>query len=60
MAQLKKKYFQWSIPPSFYEQLLHAQIPKVQKDRHIKQLLALLGPSCVKAARKHINEIDPM
>ena len=49
---------QVSIPPTFYEQLLHAQIPKVQKDSQVKQLFALLGPSSVKAACKQVGEID--
>ena len=48
-----------SISPSFYDKLLHTQIPKAQKDSQIKQLFELLGPACVKAARKHVDEIDP-
>ena len=48
-----------SISPTFYEQLLRTQIPKMKKDSQIKQLFALLGPAWVKAARKHIDEIDP-
>ena len=41
-----------------YAQLLHVQIPKVQKDSKLKQLFVLLGSTHVKAARKHIDEID--
>ena len=49
-----------SISPSFYKQLLHPQISKAQKRQCIKQqLFALLGPACVKAVRKHVDEIDP-
>ena len=44
---------------SFYEQLLGAQIPKLQKDSQIKQLFVLSGPACVKADQKHVDEIDP-
>ena len=36
------------------------QIPKAQKDSQLKQLFALLGSMSVKAARKHVDEIDPM
>ena len=32
---------------------------KRQKDSQVKQLFALLGSACVKAARKHVDEIDP-
>ena len=31
---------------------------KFKKDSQIKQLFALLGPACVKAAHKHVDEID--
>ena len=48
-----------SISPTFYVQLLRPEIPKAQKDSQLKQLFALLGPMGVKAARKHIDEIDP-
>ena len=44
---------------TFYEQLLREQIPKGQKNIEINQLFALLGSARVKAARKHIDEIDP-
>ena len=50
---------QGSISPSFNEQLLRTKIPKAQKDSQIKQLFALLGPACVQAAPKHVDEIDP-
>ena len=48
-----------SILPSFYEQLLRMQIPKVQKDSQVKLLFALSGSAGIKAARKNIDEIDP-
>ena len=48
-----------SISPTFYEQLLHAQSPKAQKDGQLKQLFAVLGSAWVKAARKPVDEIDP-
>ena len=48
-----------SISPTFYEQLLRTQIPKVKKDSQIKQLFALLGPAWVKGTLKHIDEIYP-
>ena len=32
---------------------------KGKKDIQLKQLFALSGSACVKAARKHVNEIDP-
>ena len=47
-----------SISSPFYKQLLHAHIPKAQKDSQVKQLFALLGSVHVKAARKHVKEID--
>ena len=42
-----------------YAQLLRTQVPKAQKDSQLKQLFALSGSACVKAARKHVNKIDP-
>ena len=50
---------QGSISPTLYVQLLCLQIPKAQKDSQLKQLFALLGSARVKAARKHVDEIDP-
>ena len=49
---------QGSISPTFYEQLLRKQIPKAQKDGHVKHLFALLGSAYIKAAYKHVDEID--
>ena len=46
------------ISPTFYKQLLRTLIPKAQKDSQIKQLFVLLGPACVKADRKHVDEIN--
>ena len=48
-----------SISPTFYEQLLRAQIPKAQKDSQVKQLFVLSGSSCINAAGKHVDEFDP-
>ena len=45
--------------PTFYEQLLRMQIPKAQKDSQVKQLFKLFASAGVKAAHKHIDEIDP-
>ena len=50
---------QASISPTFYAHLLHAKIPKVQKDSQVRQLFAVLGSVYVKAAHKHVGEIDP-
>ena len=30
-----------------------------KKDSQVKQLYVLLGSACVKAASKHVDEIDP-
>ena len=32
---------------------------KCKKDSQVKQLFALSGPVCLKAAHKHVHEIDP-
>ena len=40
-------------------QLSRAQITKPQKDSQLKQLFALLGSVSVKAAHKHVDEIEP-
>ena len=48
-----------AMSPTFYEQLLRMQSPKAQKDGQIKQLFAILGSACVKAACKYIDEIYP-
>ena len=54
------KTFKGSISPSFYKQLLHSQIPRAQKkDSQDDQLFALSGPVHVKAAHRHVDEIDP-
>ena len=42
--------------PTFYTQLLRSQTRKRIKDSQLKQLS---GSEVVKAARKHIDEIDP-
>ena len=41
-----------------YAKLLCSKIPKVQKSQ-FKLLFALSGSASVKAARKHVEEIDP-
>ena len=48
-----------SISPTFHAQFLRSQIPKAQKDSQLKQLFVLLGSASVKAASKHVDEIDP-
>ena len=48
-----------SISPSFDEQLLRPQSPKAQKDSQLMQLFALSGSAGVKAAQKHVDEMDP-
>ena len=50
---------QVSISPTFYAQLLHAQIPKVQKYSQFKQLFVLLGSVRVKAVGNYVDEFDP-
>jgi len=48
------------ISPFFNEQLLCVQIQKAQKDTdNVNVSLHFLGSACVKAARKHVGEIDP-
>jgi len=43
----------------FYKQLLSAQILKAQKDNHdFTVFFALMGSLHVKAAHKHVGEID--
>ena len=32
---------------------------KCKKDSQLKKLFALLGSACIKAALKHLDEIDP-
>jgi len=49
-------HLQGSITPTLYKQLLHAEIPKAQKDTDD---YVLLGCMRVKAACKHVGEIDP-
>ena len=43
---------------SFYVQLLRSQSPKANKDSQVKQLFVLSGSAGIKAARKHVDEID--
>jgi len=49
-----------SISPTFYVQLLHTQIPKAQKRLMAWLHFCTLGSACVKAAHKHVGEIDPL
>jgi hypothetical protein len=49
-----------SILPTFYEQLLRTQIPKVQKNTvKLSVFFALLGSACVKAAHKMLVKSTP-
>ena len=49
-----------SISPTFYQQLLHTQIPKARKkDSQLKQFFALLGSAGVKAAHKMLVKLTP-
>jgi len=49
-----------SISPTFYKQFLCMPIPKAQKDTdYWTASLGLLGSSRIKAACKHVDEIDP-
>jgi len=42
----------------FYEQLLHAQVPKEQKDTDdMNVYFALLGSLRIKAVHKHVGEL---
>jgi len=41
-----------SILPTFYEKLLHTQIPKAKKFTQAVSIFAILGSACVKALRK--------
>ena len=43
-----------------FEQLLQVQIPKAQKNSQVKQLFALTGSAGVKAAHRHVGEIEPL
>ena len=45
-----------SISPTFYKQLLRAQIPKAQK---FSSFIALLGSACVKAACRKLVKLTP-
>ena len=47
-----------SFLPTFCKLLLRMQIPKAQKDIQVKQLFVLLGSAGMKAACKHVDEID--
>ena len=51
---------QWSISPTFYEQLLHAQRSQKRKKQHnLTVFLALLGSAGVKYARKMLVKLTP-
>jgi len=46
--------------PTFYEQLLHTQIPKsTKKTDGLTVFFALLGSSLIKAARKMLMKLTP-
>jgi len=48
-----------SISSTFYSKLLCTQITKALKFSLVQDLFVLLVSACVKAARKHVGEIDP-
>ncbi len=49
-----------SILPMFYKQLLHAQIPKAQKDNDCLTVFFVpLVSALVKVTQKHFGQIDP-
>ena len=49
-----------SISPTFYKQLLLAQIPKAQKKTvKFSSFIALLGSACVKAACRKLVKLTP-
>jgi len=49
----------WSISSTFYAQLLRGKIPKGQKDTDgLTEFLRFWVSVCVKALRKHVDEID--
>ena len=43
----------------FYKQILSMQIPKAPERQSSLAAFLLLGSACVKAVRKHVDEIDP-
>ena len=59
LIPIETNWHQVSISPTFYVQLLLMHILKAQKDSQVNQLFALLGSVGIKAACKHIDEIDP-
>jgi hypothetical protein len=53
-------FCQVPISPTFYDQLLYAKIPKAQNDTdYLTESFMPLGSLHVKAAHKHVGEIDP-
>jgi hypothetical protein len=48
-----------SISPTFNGQLLHAQIPKAQKDGQIVSLFCAFGIFASKSCSYNVDEIDP-
>jgi len=50
---------QGSTSSTFYEQLLCAQIPKVQKDSQVVSFFTLLGSVCAKAAERTLMKLTP-
>ena len=48
-----------AISTTFYEQLLHTQIPIAQKRQSSQAAFALLGSEHVKATGKHVDEVYP-
>jgi len=52
---------QGSISPTFYDQLLHVQIPKGQKDSQVISVIlgTLVGSARVKTAHKMLVKLTP-
>ena len=58
-GKIREFYFNLvSISPTFYEQLLRTKIPKAQKDTQVNNFLCFWDLRNVKAACKHVDEID--
>jgi len=47
----------YSFSSTFYDQLLHAQIPKAQKDSQVISLFALSGSGRLKATRRTLMKL---
>jgi len=56
---IEPQLHQVSISLTFYEQLLHMQIPKGQKDRQVVSLFCAFGICASESCSKNIDKIDP-